>query len=86
MPSREAMAMHHPSDLLGRPYADQLVHQVLFLNDYVVIIIADLSFSERLDSNFPVPQQVAAHEQLQRQLMMERERFPHPSIHDEYLR
>lgn len=28
--SREAasMGLHHPSELLARPYADQLVHQV----------------------------------------------------------
>lgn len=55
---RDAMGMHHPSDVLNRQYADQLVHQ-----------------------------QVAAHEQLQRQLMMERDaRFPHPMVHDEYMR
>lgn len=31
----------------------------------------------------------AAHEQLQRQMILERERFPHPSLvaqHDEYIR
>lgn len=29
LPTREAsMGLHHPSDLLARPYADQLVHQV----------------------------------------------------------
>lgn len=53
------LALHHPSDLLARPYADQLAHQA------------------------------AAHEHLQRQMLLERERFPHPSLvaqHEEYIR
>lgn len=30
LPPREAaLALHHPSELLARPYADQLAHQVL---------------------------------------------------------
>ncbi|XP_054266096.1 arginine-glutamic acid dipeptide repeats protein-like isoform X1 [Macrosteles quadrilineatus] len=60
LPPREAaLALHHPSELLARPYADQLAHQA------------------------------AAHEHLQRQMLLERERFPHPSLvahHEEYLR
>ncbi|KAG8331966.1 hypothetical protein J6590_031211 [Homalodisca vitripennis] len=60
LPPREAaLALHHPSELLPRPYADQLAHQA------------------------------AAHEHLQRQILLERERFPHPSLvahHEEYLR
>lgn len=45
MPSREAMGMHHPSDLLGRPYADQLVHQVLFIfDDHMIILMFLLQF------------------------------------------
>lgn len=29
LPGREtSMGLHHPSDLLARPYADQLAHQV----------------------------------------------------------
>lgn len=35
LPPREAaLALHHPSDLLARPYADQLAHQVTPL-DYL---------------------------------------------------
>lgn len=60
LPPREAaLALHHPTDLLARPYADQLAHQA------------------------------AAHEHLQRQMLLERERFPHPSLvaqHEEYIR
>ncbi|KAL0271680.1 UNVERIFIED_CONTAM: hypothetical protein PYX00_008695 [Menopon gallinae] len=60
LPPRDMpLGLHHPADLLGRPYADQLAHQA------------------------------AAHEQLQRQMLLERERFPHPSLvaqHDEYIR
>ncbi|KAK6631506.1 hypothetical protein RUM44_006033 [Polyplax serrata] len=59
LPPRDMpLGLHHPADLLGRPYADQLAHQA------------------------------TAHEQLQRQIMLERERFPHPSLvaHDEYIR
>uniref|UniRef100_A0A8D8ZNA4 Arginine-glutamic acid dipeptide repeats protein n=1 Tax=Cacopsylla melanoneura TaxID=428564 RepID=A0A8D8ZNA4_9HEMI len=53
--------LHHPADLLARPYAEQLAHQA------------------------------AAHEHLQRQMMMERDRFPpHPSLvqaqHEEFIR
>ncbi|KAL1464986.1 hypothetical protein WDU94_004584 [Cyamophila willieti] len=53
--------LHHPADLLARPYAEQLAHQA------------------------------AAHEHLQRQMMMERDRFPpHPSLvaaqHEEFMR
>ncbi|CAH1405146.1 unnamed protein product [Nezara viridula] len=58
LPPREALGLHHPSDLLSRPYADQLAHQA------------------------------AAHEHLQRQMLMERERYPHPfaAQHEEFLR
>ncbi|KAG8225083.1 hypothetical protein J437_LFUL000062 [Ladona fulva] len=68
-PTAAAMGLHHPTDLLGRPY--ELAHQL--------------------------SAQAVAHEQLQRQMMLERERFPphpsapplHPSLlaqHEEYLR
>ncbi|CAH0393848.1 unnamed protein product [Bemisia tabaci] len=60
IPSRDTpLGLHHPSDLLARPFADQLAHQAV------------------------------AHEHLQRQILLERERFPHPLVtaqHDEYIR
>lgn len=40
IPSREAaLGLHHP-DLLGRPYADQLAHQVI---DHVLLKICDFN-------------------------------------------
>ncbi|XP_065205477.1 arginine-glutamic acid dipeptide repeats protein-like isoform X2 [Planococcus citri] len=50
IPREASMAMHHPSELLSRPYADQLMHSA-----------------------------AAAQEHLQRQMIMERERYAHPA-------
>ncbi|XP_065205520.1 arginine-glutamic acid dipeptide repeats protein-like isoform X2 [Planococcus citri] len=49
IPREASMALHHPSELLPRPYADQLMHSA------------------------------AAQEHLQRQMILERERYAHPA-------
>ncbi|XP_060865602.1 LOW QUALITY PROTEIN: arginine-glutamic acid dipeptide repeats protein-like [Metopolophium dirhodum] len=68
LPGRDpTLGLHHPSDVLARPFADQV-----------------RPFPDQVR---PFPDQVA-HEHFQRQMMMERERFPHPALmaHEEFIR
>lgn len=76
IPQRDAVLSLHP-DILGRPYPPDLAHHVSSRNASgpVALAIHNLIFVPISVSPF---QFTSAHEQIQRQMLMDRERFPHP--------